>query len=258
MKTLFKFILLSSFLFAFTSCADDVLSVSKEGEINFDMTSVNTGEVKSDVDIPDADIVVGGNPEGYIWTYNICLSFTDSEGNDLVKQLVDEEFNYLGDSRWNLIVNPEKCHLDVIYSNPPSWYDNSIYNARANPGFTPDVHNRYFTFNQTELDMSVSPWYLKYQDMTGTLTWGEDVQDLLLKITSPTLFGDGVIHDVATYWEEGEERAGAEMLAKCSKVVYKGQEYLPVKKVKTEHHESGKYVWDAIFVDYYVDIVLDK
>ena len=94
--------------------------------------------------------------------------------------------------------------------------------------------------------------------MTATETWGEEVQDLLFKITSPTLFGDGRINDVATYWEKGEERAGVEMLAKCSKVVFEGQEYLPSKTVRTEHHEQGKYIWDAIFVNYFVDIIIDK
>lgn len=37
-----------------------------------------------------------------------------------------------------------------------------------------------------------------------------------------------------------------------------GQEYLPSKTVRTEHHEQGKYIWDAIFVNYFVDIVIDK
>ncbi len=60
--------------------------------------------------------------------------------------------------------------------------------------------------------------------MTSTNLWGDEVQDMILKIMSPTLFGDGKIHDVATYWEEGEERGGVQLWAKCSKVVFEGQE----------------------------------
>ena len=257
MKTLFKIFIIATLLFTFSSCDDDVLSVSKEGEMAIDLSSVSIDD-ELDVNTPDAGSVVGGNLEGLVWIYNLYLSFTDAEGNDLVKQLVDDKWNYSGDSQWNSVVNPEKCHLDVIYSNPPAWFDNSIYNARATSGFTPDVNKRYFTFLQTGQDLSVSPWRLSYQDMTSTNFWGEEVQDLLLKITSPTLFGDGRIHEVATYWEEGEERSGAQLYARCGKVVCEGQEYLPAKTVRTEHHEEGQYVWDAIFVNYFVDIVLDR
>ena len=57
------------------------------------------------------------------------------------------------------------------------------------------------------------------------------------------------------------ENVGAYAFAKMTdltKVVFEGQEFLPVKNVRTEHHEQGQYIWDAIFVDYFVDIVLDK
>lgn len=273
MKTLFRLFIITSLFIALTACSDDLLSVSKEGEIAIDLQGAGSDGImqdidvsgmsatdlsgKSDIDEPDEGLAVGGI-EGLMWTYHLYLSFTDGEGNDLVKQLVDEKWNYLEDSKWNSVVNPEKCHLDVIYSNPPAWFDNSIYNARADSGFTPDVNKRYFTFLQNGYDLSDSPWYLSYQDMTSTNLWGEEVQDMILKIMSPTLFGDGKIHDVATYWEEGEERGGAQLWAKCSKVVFEGQEFLPVKNVRTEHHEQGQYIWDAIFVDYFVDIVLDK
>ena len=272
MKTLFRLFIITSLFITFSACSDNLLSVSKEGEIaidlqgagsdggqDFDVSAMSAENLwgTSDIEEPDNGLVTGGI-EGLMWTYQLYLSFTDGEGNDLVKQLVDEKWNYLEDSKWNSVVNPEKCHLDVIYSNPPAWFDNSIYNARADSGFTPDVNKRYFTFLQNGYDLSDSPWYLSYQDMTSTNLWGEEVQDMILKIMSPTLFGDGKIHDVATYWEEGEERGGVQLWAKCSKVVFEGQEYLPVKKVRTEHHEQGQYIWDAIFVDYFVDIVIDR
>ncbi|MBQ4021786.1 MAG: hypothetical protein II613_04480, partial [Bacteroidales bacterium] len=141
MKTLFRLFIITSLFIALTACSDNLLSVSKEGKIaidlqgagsdggqDFDVSAMSAENLwgTSDIEEPDNGLVTGGI-EGLMWTYQLYLSFTDGEGNDLVKQLVDEKWNYLEDSKWNSVVNPEKCHLDVIYSNPPAWFDNSIY-----------------------------------------------------------------------------------------------------------------------------------
>lgn len=84
------------------------------------------------------------------------------------------------------------------------------------------------------------------------------MRDLTLKITCPTIFGDNEIHEFATCWEEGDERRGEEWLAKCTKLVFEGHEYVPVKKVRVNHLEVEGIAWDSVFVDYLVDIVIDK
>ena len=189
------------------------------------------------------------------WEYSLAISFTDSEGKDLVKPLADEQWMSNPKlTHWAEEINPDKYTLDVIYSNPPDWYDNDIYNHRAYPGFVPDVNRRYFRVSQINQNMLDSPWYLTYYDYTDIDMWGEEVQNMVFKITCPSIFGDDSTHNVETCWEQGEKPEIFLSDAKCTKVVFDGKQYFPEQKVYVIHFESQ----DVERVYYAIDIVLDK
>ena len=195
------------------------------------------------------------------WVYHLVFSFKDSEGKDLVKPLADEQ--WMTDPKqdhWSGEINPVRYLLDVIYSNPPDWYDNTIYNRKAYPGFIPTEHKCIFSACQNSQELPVSPWYLRYYNNTHHIdTWGEEVQDLTFKITCPTIFGDESIHEVVTYWEPGEKPIYTSN-AICTKAVFEGKEYLPKKNVNVFHYEfpDTSENKDVEMVYYAIEIVLDK
>lgn len=202
------------------------------------------------------------NTFGPAWEYSIAISFKDKEGNDLVAPLAEEQWVDNPDvSHWAGYINPDKYHLDVIYSNLPDWFDNTTYTHKASPGMIPGEHVKYCTavnFGQPD-----SPWYVAHGDATLINGWGEEVRDLTLKLSCPTIFGDDEIHEFVTYWEEGEERRGEKWVAKCTKLIFEGQDYIPKKKVIVQHYDYPEYPYalegrDIEYVHYAVDIVLDK
>ena len=198
---------------------------------------------------------------GPAWKYTISISFKDTEGNDLVAPLAEEQWSNNPDaSHWAGYINPDKLHLDVIYSNPPDWFDNTTYTHKAYPGMIPDVHVKYCT--AVQFDQPDSPWYVVHGEATYINTWGDEVRDLTFKLSCPTIFGDDEIHEFVTYWEEGEEKRGEKRLAKCTKVVFEGQEYIPKKMVIVHHYDYPEYPHalegkDVEYVHYAIDIVLD-
>lgn len=245
MKHFFKFsAALMIILLSISSCGHELGGPSREGELSVDIDFEKEGRELS-------------NTFGPAWEYSIAISFKDKEGNDLVSPLAEEQWDSNPDaSHWAGYINPDRLHLDVIYSNPPDWFDNTTYTHKASPEMIPDEHVKYCTASQ--YGQSDSPWYVVHGEATYINTWGEEVRDLTLKITCPTIFGDNEIHEFATCWEEGDERRGEEWLAKCTKLVFEGQDYIPEKKIIVKHFENFGEEWDTIFVDYLINIVLDK
>ncbi|MBP5316217.1 MAG: hypothetical protein J6Y83_00770 [Bacteroidales bacterium] len=244
MNSLKHILLLSIILLSISSCGHELGGPSREGELSVDIDFEKEGRELS-------------NTFGPAWEYSIAISFKDKEGNDLVSPLAEEQWDSNPDaSHWAGYINPDRLHLDVIYSNPPDWFDNTTYTHKASPEMIPDEHVKYCTASQ--YGQSDSPWYVVHGEATYINTWGEEVRDLTLKITCPTIFGDNEIHEFATCWEEGDERRGEEWLAKCTKLVFEGQDYIPEKKIIVKHFENFGEEWDTIIVDYLITIVLDK
>ena len=240
-------ILLAAVAIICISCSDQLGGLSQNGEIAFGISG-NSDQL--------------GYALGPVWVYDIAISFKDSDGNDVVKPLVDEQWTSdPTHDGWIREINPEKYHLDVIYSNPPDWYDNSIYNRRAYPGFIPDVHTCDFRGFRNSQNTSVSPWYLRHYNNSHRIDlWGEEVQDLTFEITCPTIFGDESIHEVETYWEQGEKPVVYKSNAVCTKVLFAGKEYTPQKQVEVFNYEfpDPSYNVTVEMIYYSVDIVLDK
>ena len=246
MKTIFHILLSFIIVCSLSSCGHELGGPSQEGEFSFSLDSlIRTGNYEFN------------NTFGPAWKYTLAISFKDTEGKDLVAPLAEEQWDSNPDaSHWAEYINPDKLHLDVIYSNPPDCFDNATYTYnKTNPeAILPGDHVKYCTASQ--YGQPDSPWYVVHSEATYINTWGEDVQDLTLNITCPTIFGDDEIHEFATYWDEGAEKRGEEWLAMCTKLVYEGHEYIPEKKVRAEHFENFGKAWNTVFVDYRIDIIL--
>lgn len=284
MKTLIKFCLLTALIFTTASCTDDILDVSQQGELSFDLSSsvmdagIDACEIASGYDpskgftVEDAlDMIF--NSANQVRTYRISFSFKDADGNDLAEPFAEEQWIRKGDSRWWGEINPDKYRLDFILPNPPDWWDNTIYNHKAATGFIPDVHRPYFVMYRFDDKGVMSEnahsaeendncsWYL-YHDFGFDIAWFDLQKTVKYQITCPTIFGDNEIHEFLTYWKEDEDLnpVAAERFATCTKVEYDGKVITPKKGVTIIHYEFPDPYEDVdvTFVNYLVDIVVDK
>ncbi|MBR7027596.1 MAG: hypothetical protein IKI13_08520 [Bacteroidales bacterium] len=286
MKTLIKFILVAALVFT-ASCSKDNLDLSQQSDyLSAIVALAKASDESTEYDPsesteydPSAPFTVDDvldhifNSSNQVRTYRIAFNFKDADGNELSEPFVEEQWIRKGDSRWWGEINPDKYKLDFILPNPPAWWDNTIYNHRAAPGFIPDVNRPRLSMCRFD-DKGVMSDNTLVAEENDNCSWylcnefGYMIDDFALQetikyqLTCPTIFGDNAVHEFITYWKEDEDLNpdAAQRFATCTKVEYDGKEITPIKGVTIMHYEFPDPYEDVDvrYVHYLVDIVVDK
>ena len=241
--------------------------------------------------------ILGSQPVGdYIpsWHYDLYISFRDVDGNDLVAPLGVERYQSSSREKthWAGTINPDKYSLDIIVPNPPSWWDNTIYNTRAYPGMIPDVHRlrlETYKYDDNHNNTTYCPGpasedgdgYYYLISRFGLLAYREWYKDgmcvdkeetklqeyLTYKIKCPMIFGDEEIHELKACWKFTPESENMlkyrPRYPECVRIEFGGKEYTPVKVLAKSINlsDEDKEFFQVETFDtyqYFIDIVLDK
>lgn len=239
--------------------------------------------------LKDSDTILDNRLEHI--TYRLAFGFKDSEGKDLIVPLAEEQWIEEGDNNWPGGINPDKYKFDYILSNPPDWWDNTIYNVKPAPGIIPDVNRPYLNVLQfddkghmclngysgaelrirfddkgsvwvndhSEEGSDKCSWYL-LKDMISAPSHPQ--KTIKYQITCPTIFGDSSVHEFITYWteDENDDPKVHGQVAICTKVEYEGKVITPIRGETIMHNEfpDSSVNQDYEFVTNLVDIVLDR
>ena len=222
------------------------------------------------------------------WHYELYINFRSTDGNDLVAPLGIERYKTpveiaKGTNHWGGQINPDKYSLEIIVPNPPSWWDNTIYNTRAYPGYLPDVHHprlETFKYDANHNNTSYGPglasedgdgyYYLITRfGLLAYREWYEDgecvdkeetkLQDYLTyQFKCPTIFGDEEIHELKAWWKYTPSENTSQYRSRypeCVRIEFGGKEYTPAK-VLTQYINLQEEDIDTY--RYFIDIVLNK
>ena len=162
------------------------------------------------------------------WHYDLYINFRGVDGNDLVAPLGEERYQSSSREKthWGGEINPDRYGLDIIIPNPPSWWDNAIYNTREYPGFIPAVHNprlETFKYDDNHNNTTYCPgpasedgdgyYYLITRfSLLVHREWYKDgecvdkeetkLQEYLTyRFKCPMIFGDEEIHELKACWK---------------------------------------------------------
>lgn len=191
-----------------------------------------------------ASIVSCSKSEDDLWqdpaiNYLISISFQDSQGNDLVRQLAEG----LKDSQGRDLLHnsaeglkQDDCSLDIILDNPGDKYDNSIYNWKRTEdvGMPLDDNQPFFHVieytqeNDEKWDVisGYEPFYDGYWYLHNQFNLTTELVDFQGKLTylikCSKIFGDDSIHELVTYWERVSLSTGS--AGKCTKAIFDGMD----------------------------------
>ena len=192
----------------------------------------------------------GGVPETMLYQnqYRLHVNFRDVAGNDLVAPLGEEYYISEGwRTKWVNEINPEKYSLDIILpdglSSTKPYYSLAKYN---------DYHSWLTPGEDGKYDGD-GIWYLESNYVPTVITSNAAIQSpLTYRLSCPTIFGDGSIHEIVAWWDEGTLISGNCRILTCIKVVFDGKEIQPI--LGTSYNENA----EPCYFGYFIDIVLDK
>ncbi|MDR2894919.1 MAG: hypothetical protein LBU97_05605 [Alistipes sp.] len=207
MKRILSFLCVSALLgaFVFSSCQPTEAGIEPSGTDQGQEEPIdNGGENGGVVDRP----------------YLLYLSFVDTDGNDLVKDIgavesgAAYEIGHVLPDEYTLISFPNKRDLGWL-SDPTAIYDN--------PNPYPDLALGHPIINDMlgverevlEIRISSAPWYEGYVD------------EITYTLTCPHIFGDEAAHEIVTYWRDPSDTPTHYRF--CYRVVVDGVEYTDIE-----------------------------
>ena len=167
--------------------------------------------------------------------YILRLSILDASGNDLVKGIVcnawDSEKGQMSelDSDFGS-VKPDLYKLEVVFPEP--WMD--VYHRTPTPGAILDrivptlavhiIDDYYYLYLETSSD--------RYDDKERSRA----AEMLTFKLTCPYIFGNNAIHEIVTYWKEGNKPTNSRV---CYRIEIGGNTFTEIK------HQNREQVSEA-------------
>lgn len=157
-------------------------------------------------------------------TYKVLLSFTDAEGNDILKDIPNNKLGghlvYLDENSWAGEILPELYKLAVVMPE---------YSYQYN---TPNTHN--------QLGLSVNglgdSHYLLLGESSSPLK--SNIEIITHKLVCPYIFNDDNQHIIVTYWQPNQNvheswilEDGTSAINECYRITVDGKEY-PVTQEK--------------------------
>lgn len=174
------------------------------------------------------DIISSGETSPKYYQYFFAVNFKDAAGDDLVLPFKDMKPPVVG-------AKPEGYTLDVLLSPSPE---------KKN-----DLYVPYFLVSRIE-----DHYYLLH-DLMCFQKYGK-ADKIVYEITFPGIFGDGLNHDIETFWGDdpllSPDKEFFSLKPECTKAVFDGKELDLKKMARFSTSREGNYYI------YYVDIVLDK
>lgn len=178
------------------------------------------------------------DPVFHYTVYNLAIGFRDASGSDLVKGigLKDRQSGVsMEDAKWGE-VDSDQYRLDIMVDIPCWNWSNDTYDTPSRPATGP------FEVKRPQLDI----YY--YDEICYLHNYFElpvedcpDQRKLTYKLKCPYVFGDKEVHELVTYWDIPTEKPVPTTYAKCLRIEFGGDKFIPEKR-----EEEGRGYWVVI------------